>query len=592
MKKLLFIIIIFFSFFFYACSKETEIKLASINLDTSRIDEGIRKDDFKFDLIKVTLHYNSGRTEEKPLEEKYVEGFSYDDLTPGIHSYNVRIDDLSAQLTIKIIDDKKEVFYKVTFLGLNGEIIDIIEVKENEYLDSPIEEKEEDGYIFKGWDYEFPLLVGSDITVSAIYEKDNKLEIVVKYLEEYFSKIDLVSENINLPLSYNGVEISYTSSNEDRLSSSGVYKKDYKTIEVMLTAKLNDGVREITKRYKVMVKGFKSLDKPIASTYLYRNYDKLTNEFYETMDIIYCAFVSIDESGNYKTGSALNNMSKYVVSRAHENGIYVIPSIGGGDSAAANIFSKIASSETTRKNFAQSMVKLINTYGFDGVDIDWEVPKSSEKENFTLLMKELRRAVKANNSNHLVTAAIGGGMWQPPRYDLESSGAYLDYINVMLYSMCSSSGQYQNALFASKNKNDTKNGCGYTLVSCSFEETLKIYNDLGVNNDKLILGLAFYAVKQVKTDGEYKSGGSIFYTNLKANYLSNSNYKYVFDEVAQVPYLISNDGNTFISFDDPRSILAKSAYCIKMGCAGLMTWENGCDLTGELVHAMKEGLGK
>ena len=253
---------------------------------------------------------------------------------------------------------------------------------------------------------------------------------------------------------------------------------------------------------------------------------------------------------------------------------------------------EVASSESTRKNFAKSMVNLINTYGFDGIDIDWETPKSSEKENYTLLMEELYTAVKANNKHHLITSAIGGGMWQPPRYDLEHSAKYHDYINVMLYSMCSSSGQYQNALYPSKTKNDSVNGCGYTLVSCSFSESVDIYNDLGVPNNKLILGLAFYGVKQTKTDGAYKSGGSVLYNTLKSNYLNNSNYIYVYDEVAQVPYLISKDGSTFVSYDDPRSIKAKSAYVIETGCAGLMTWEWGCDLSGDLGRAMKEGLGK
>lgn len=346
------------------------------------------------------------------------------------------------------------------------------------------------------------------------------------------------------------------------------------------------------KNYFVKAKGYKSLKAPIASTYLYRSYDKLSDEFFETMDIVYCAFVSVDESGNYKVNNALRNIERYVTPRCQKEGIYVIPSIGGGGSEAAKIFSKIASDATLRKNFASSMVKLINTYNLGGVDIDWEAPTSSEKENFTLLMKELFEAVKANNPHHLVTAAIGGGKWYPPRYDLTNSIKYMDYVNMMLYSMCSSSGQYQNALYKSQSKNDAVNGCGYTLTSCSFEESLKIYNDAGVPNNKLILGLAFYAQKQTKTDGQYKGSGTVFYTNLKANYINNPDYKYVFDEKAGVPYLISNDGNTFISYDDPRSIKGKAAYVIETGCAGLMTWEWGCDLTGELGHAMKEGLGK
>lgn len=582
-------------FFLASCNvKEEEKKITKIEVDTTLIDEGIKKEDFKLDLIELKIYYSNGDVIENSITEAMIENFSYDDLTKGVHSFTASYENKKATFYIKIIEDevKEDVFYEVTFVDMDGAIIDIIKVKESEYLDSPVTAPEVSGYNFVGWSVSFPLLVTSDVIVLASYEKDHKMDDAINYLGEYFEHLGVVNDNIELPINYNGVEMKWDSNDEKRLSSEGKYTKDYETKQVTLTCSLTDGVKTSTKRYKVTVSGFKSLKSPIASTYLYRNYDKLSDVFFDTIDIVFCAFVSVDTSGNYKTGTALSNINRYVVSEAHKHGIYVVPSIGGGSSSAADIFSTIASSDATRKNFAQSMVALINTYGFDGIDIDWEVPKTSEKENYTLLMKELYNAVKANNPHHLVTSAIGGGMWQPPRYDLEHSGQYHDYINVMLYSMCSSSGQYQNALYPSKTKNDSTNGCGYTLVSCSFSESVDIYNNLGIPNSKLILGLAFYGVKQTKTDGAYKSGGSVLYNTLKSNYLNNSNYNYVYDEVAQVPYLISKDGSTFVSYDDPRSIKAKSAYVIETGCAGLMTWEWGCDLSGDLGLAMKEGLGK
>ena len=595
MKRIILgLVLLFISFIFIACNEKNELK--KIELDTSAIGEGIKKEDFHFDLVKIKLIYDN---EEKtiPLSKDYIENYSDEMLKKGIHNVIVSYNNKKATFFLNIISDeeiKEDVYYNVSFLGINDTLIETLRIKENDYILDPINAPTVDGYNFVGWSESFPLVVTSDITIHATYEeiKVDLIRLATSYLREYFNNIDIVNSDIELPSSYEGVDISWTSSDENIISNSGKYHKDYDDKNIVLTALLDDGEKTVEKNFYLKAKGYKSLASPIASTYLYRNYDKLNDDFFSTMDIVYCAFVSLDESGNYKVNTALSNMSRYVIERCKKEGIYVIPSIGGGGSDAAKRFSSIAADPTLRKNFTSSMVKLINTYGFDGVDIDWEAPTASEKENFTLLMKELYEAVKANNPHHLVTAAIGGGKWYPPRYDLTNSIKYLDYVNMMLYSMCSSSGQYQNALYKSTSKNDTVNGCGYTLTSCSFEESLKIYNDLGVPNSKLILGLAFYAQKQTKTDGEYKGSGSVLYTNLKANYIDNPNYQYVFDEKAGVPYLISKDGNTFISYDDPRSIKGKAAYVIETGCAGLMTWEWGCDLTGELGQAMKEGLGK
>ena len=83
-------------------------------------------------------------------------------------------------------------------------------------------------------------------------------------------------------------------------------------------------------------------------------------------------------------------------------------------------------------------------------------------------MNAIFEKVKAANPSYWVTAAIGGGKWQPPKYDLTNSTKYMDYVNLMTYSMATGNGYYQNALFKSTKK--------ATLVSCSIDESVKIFN--------------------------------------------------------------------------------------------------------------------
>ena len=445
------------------------------------------------------------------------------------------------------------------------------------------------------WDILDLDLITEDLNVHAIYRENDVMKIreIVKSFYEYYNEIlnEDISHNIELISEFNGASITWESDNEKVISNSGEYHRDYLSSNVTLkaTLTLNEEVRECF--FNVSALGYHDLSKPIVSGYLYRNYDKLTDEFFDCMDIIYCAFVTFNENGTFNTTSTLTKIKNYVIPKAHERGIYVIASLGGGDSSAAKTYVNLTANSTYLSNFSTNLVKLINEYGFDGVDFDWETPTSSNSTSFTKLAKEVYTKVKANNPHHLVTSAIGGGKWQPPRYDLSNSIKYLDYVNVMTYSMCSNSGYYQNALFAHSSYDNKTYSCGKTLVSCSIAESIDIFNSLGVSNDKLIFGLAFYGVKQTYSDGAWGNGSSVLYYNVVNNYLKNSNYEYHYDTVAQVPYILSKDGKTFISYDDRTSILAKSSYMIETKCAGLMNWEIGCDYVNyELTIAMRDGL--
>lgn len=60
-----------------------------------------------------------------------------------------------------------------------------------------------------------------------------------------------------------------------------------------------------------------------------------------------------------------------LIDRAHSQGAYVYPSIGGW--SLSKPFPKMAANAKSRRNFAKNCVGLIREYGFDGIDVDWEV---------------------------------------------------------------------------------------------------------------------------------------------------------------------------------------------------------------------------
>jgi chitinase len=409
-------------------------------------------------------------------------------------------------------------------------------------------------------------------------------------LNDYLRSVipDETQSSLILPTAYSNFNITWTSSDQDVITNDGEYHRPYQEKTITLTAHITSEDVDESYHFDVISIGYKSLDKPIASSYIYREYLAVDDAFFETLDVINTAFIIADDQGDLSGSNYLNQVSTHIIPKAKIYGNWVIMSIGPSSS-----WSTIASSQASMTNFANQIVLFINQYGFDGVDIDWETPRTDETKRYTALMKEVYEKVKANNPNHLVTTAIAGGMWQPPKYDLNFSAQYIDYINLMTYGLTSGSGQYQNPLYRQTTFHNSTYSVGRTLSTASIDESVKDFkNSYNIDYDKIIVGVAFYGMKQVRSGTSWVSAGSVYYHEIYNTYLNLSTYTEYYDLNAGVPYLLKNDGTEFISYDNTRSILQKSNYIIDQGLGGMMFWEYGTDTTGVLLQAMRTGLEK
>lgn len=59
-------------------------------------------------------------------------------------------------------------------------------------------------------------------------------------------------------------------------------------------------------------------------------------------------------------------------------------SVGGWD-LGGEIFSDMVRFPGTRKAFVDSAVDTMSSYGFDGIDIDWEYPAASDRSRWSTL---------------------------------------------------------------------------------------------------------------------------------------------------------------------------------------------------------------
>ena len=495
------------------------------------------------------------------------------------------------QSDIKLVSRWERESYKVTFDSDGGSVVNFKIVKGDELVEKPADPTK-DGYNFLGWfekegenykenpfNFEGSLVLG-DLTLYAKWEiKDDYDQVFENEMNEYFGEINFAS--FKLPTSYSGIsKVSWSSDYPEIINSEGKIVRPYKETVVKLTATLTLATRNATVEFDVTVPGYK-LEKAtsVASTYVYRNYSKITDEVFDTMDILFCAFTTVNEAGELTGTKFFNNVKDYIIPKAKEKGVYVVLSMAPESSWTT--FADPANNlvDTVVNNLAAKITEI----GFDGVDIDWERPKSGQETWFTNLANKIDAKLNTMNPNYLLTAAIGAGKWQPPSYDLGNSKQYLDYINMMAYGMEKSEKHYQNALYRVTGK---------SLVSCSIDESIVIYNNLGVENSKILVGLAFYGIKQTLTDGSWGSGKSVFYDNIVSNYLNNDDYDDYYDMEACVPYIMNKAGTEFISYDNAKSVEEKCNYVRAKNLAGVMAWELGCDTTGTLVGAIKKGLSK
>ncbi|EPY13423.1 MULTISPECIES: glycoside hydrolase family 18 protein [Paenibacillus] len=292
----------------------------------------------------------------------------------------------------------------------------------------------------------------------------------------------------------------------------------------------------------------------------------------------------------------LQNLSQLQVLKSYNPELLILLSVGGW---SAGGFSEAASTAEGRRLFAESAVRVLETAPFDGIDLDWEYPCYSEagiasspndKQNFTLLLKELREVLdakgQADGKHYLLTIAAGADQYYIDGTEMDVIHSYLDFIQLMTYDM---RGGFQT-LTGHHTNLYTSTG---DLFRISVDASVRLFAAAGVPREKIVIGAAFYSRmwKDVpNTNNGYLqmapgSGGyGPDYTKLVAEYINKNGFVRHWDEEAKSPYLY--DGHNFITYDDPESLTHKCKYVMEQGIAGVMFWEYSCDHTHTLLDAM------
>jgi chitinase len=248
----------------------------------------------------------------------------------------------------------------------------------------------------------------------------------------------------------------------------------------------------------------------------------------------------------------------------------------------------------------------MQAHGFDGLDLDWEYPGSSfagivsrpeDRDNFTALLRLLRQRLDAvsaaegrsGDARYLLSIATGASAEHVAGVDIAPVAPVLDFIGLMTYDLYNGfstrTGHHAN-LFNSPADPEGDSG----------DKTVRLFLEAGAPANKLLLGAAFYGrgMNAASPGASGLNQASQPGSNFTRTYdeivqLSPGEWTRHWDEAAQAPYLSNPSG--FLSYEDPDSLHRKAAYVLQHGLGGIMFWEYSNNRSGELLGALRDGLG-
>ncbi|XP_055907585.1 probable chitinase 2 [Eupeodes corollae] len=315
---------------------------------------------------------------------------------------------------------------------------------------------------------------------------------------------------------------------------------------------------------------------------------------------------SLDPDADFKNGGFKDFIA--LKQRDPSGCLKVILAIGGWGEGSEK-YSLMAESASSREKFADSVLRWLIFYGFDGIDIDWEYPTQRggltiDRENFTELLKVLKK--KLSPRNRTLSAAVSGSLETTKlAYETNLICKELDFLSIMGYDLHDSNVTSNHSPLEAEGEATTSRS--------TISSTIDFYRRSGCPGEKILLGVPAYGRSYVLKDaritalgapitGKGKEGtftrekGFLGYNELCEMFKKHKGFKREYSAKNSSVYAFN--GKLWVSYDDERTIRQKAEYVLREKLGGMMLWSiDTDDFRGKcsnqmypLLRAMNEGL--
>ena len=321
----------------------------------------------------------------------------------------------------------------------------------------------------------------------------------------------------------------------------------------------------------------------------------------------------------------------------HPN-LKVLMSMGGASAANTAAFVTAASTEAGRQALASSCIGMfvqgniapgITAPGlFDGFNIDWEFPTTTDTANFTALLAEFRKQLnaltKTTGKQYVLSFDGPAGAQNYVNIDLKQAAEQVDFITIDGYNYAGSwDTQTNDASPLFDSRNDPLYGQGLDIDS-----TVDAYLKAGVPPSKYTMGVPLYGAgwtgvpnvnhglyqESTEPSPVLLANGTGLCTDLSGNTagcdslltpgtatystlanLTANGYSTWFDARRIAVSLYDPTSETFYTYDNPDTAFLKMLYVdvkVPGGLGGAYVWAlKDDDANGTVVKTMAKGLG-